>query len=160
MRTSWWMDMSRSIGTTSLKASISNGRCLWRPFLFHGLQSSRCLLHAKRTCERVYREREHLGSSRSASIFLLAYIVFSHQTFWVFTRACIILHNITIDDEYWGAYDVDDYEIVWSFVAALSITLNTQALPPSFTNRHPLREVTIYVSSVHNQLQNNLIDHI
>jgi hypothetical protein len=116
-----------------------------------------CMLRGR---VKGYREREHLGSSRFASIFLLAYIVFSHQVLCVFIRVCIIPHDITIDDEYGGAYDVDDYEIVWSFVAALNITLNTQALPPSFTNRHPLREVTIYVSSVHNQLQNNLIEHI
>lgn len=90
-----------------------------------------CMLRGR---VKGYRERAFVGILKVCFYILASlHLFFSHQVLCVFIRACIIPHNITIDDEYGGAYDVNDYEIVWSFVAALNITLNTQALPPSFT---------------------------
>jgi hypothetical protein len=43
--------------------------------------------------------------------------------------ACAILHNIIIKDEFRGKYDVDNYEIVESSIAATTITLEA---PTSF----------------------------
>jgi hypothetical protein len=37
--------------------------------------------------------------------------------------ACIILHNVIFENELEGSYDVDDYEIVESCIAASTITL-------------------------------------
>jgi hypothetical protein len=47
-----------------------------------------------------------------------------------------ILHNMIIEDECGGSYDVDNYEMVESSIAALIITPKHQrALQPSFCVR-------------------------
>lgn len=62
-------------------------------------------------------------------------------------RACIILHNIIVENESGGSYDLDDYKIVEFSVVAPTITLEALI---SFTDiLQP--EVTIHASPNYNQ---------
>lgn len=71
-------------------------------------------------------------------------------------HACIILHNMTVDDERGGLYDMEDYETTESSTAVSIVTLET---PMSFAAILQ-RETALHASSVHDQLQNNLMEHI
>jgi hypothetical protein len=53
---------------------------------------------------------------------------FSHQVLDVIMCACIILHNMIIENEHEGTYDVNDYEILKSFVTTSTITLSKHPL--------------------------------
>jgi hypothetical protein len=74
-----------------------------------------------------------------------------HQILGVVICACIILHNMIIEDEYGGAYDMDDYKIDESFVISSIIT---REAPMIFA------AILIHTSMVHDRLQHSLIKHI
>jgi hypothetical protein len=63
-------------------------------------------------------------------------------------RACIITHNIIIKDEYEGAYDVHNYELVEFFVATLTITFEVSMSFAAILQR----EAAIHASSAHDLL--------
>jgi hypothetical protein len=69
--------------------------------------------------EKTYGK--YLGLSRLDSIFLLSQVVPLPLKY--LECACIIMHNMIIENECGGSYDVDNYEIVESSVTAPTMTL-------------------------------------
>ena len=74
---------------------------------------------------QVEERREHFDVLKACFYILYITSHFLHQILNMIMHACIILHNIIIKDKHEGAYDVDKYEIVKSFVVAPTITSET-----------------------------------
>lgn len=72
---------------------------------------------------------------------------FLHQVLIVIMRACIVLHNMIIEDEHKWSYDIDGYEIVESFDATLTITLEASNFAVILQPK-----IAIHYSLVHDQL--------
>lgn len=72
---------------------------------------------------------------------------FLHQVLNVIMRACIVLHNMIIEDEHKWSYDIDGYEIVESFDATLTITLEASNFAVILQPK-----IAIHYSLVHDQL--------
>ena len=79
---------------------------------------------------------------------------YSQRTLGLIMRACIILHNMIIDDERGGSFD-ENYETVTSFVGP-AIHYNA---PPSLAIRLQ-REAAMTSGQVYSQLQRDLIEHV
>lgn len=86
-----------------------------------------------------------------AFIFSLAHVVLFPSSIRVIICVCIIPH-IIIEDEHSRGYNVDNCKIVESYVTA-----PTKHPEISIILQH---ETPIHVSLVHDQLQNNLVEHI
>jgi hypothetical protein len=79
---------------------------------------------------------------------------YSQRTLGLIMRACIILHNMIIDDERGGSFD-DNYETVASS-AGPAIHYNA---PPSLATRIQ-REAEMTSAPGYSQLQLDLIEHV
>jgi hypothetical protein len=104
------------------------------------LESSRCAMQegAQKDVERAFevlKARFHILVTSRRS--------FSQQVLSVLIHVYIILYNITIEDEYWESYDIDDCETFKPFIASPTVTLEAPTgLQLSFSER-----LTLHVTS-------------
>lgn len=155
MWTSWWKYTSTTRDTASLMAYTIDGQCLWRPYRSYRLQSNGCLMCDKRGHRRTWGVYFEV---LKAWFHILAIIgcSFSKQVLSLIMCVCIILHSIIIEDERQGSYDINNYETIKSSIVAPPMTPKASMSFATILQR----EAPLHEKSLHDILQNDLMEHV